>query len=102
MTRYFLGGLLLSLVLASPLFAGPLLPPVQFGNVLNTGRANFYWKNSLKISGFYAGVGLESYLSDNIYTNHTWTVTGNQVEITSTRGELPTMKQVFILDQDDS
>src|ERR1700743_144242 len=52
--------------------AGPLLPPAQVGNLLemtnnhvcleynlSTGRANFYWQNSLKISGFYAGVDLQ-------------------------------------------
>src|SRR5262249_15291942 len=69
---------------------------------LATGRANFYWQNNLKISGFYAGVGLESYITDTIYTNRTWTFSSNQVEVTSTRGDLPTMKQVFILDQDNS
>lgn len=101
--------------------AGPLLPPVQTASLLRmtnanvrldydltTGRANFYWQNTLKISGFYAGVGLYSngvltnYLTDTIYTNHSWTVTNNQVEITSTRVDLPTMKQTFILDQDNS
>jgi alpha-galactosidase len=75
---------------------------------LSTGRANFYWQNTLKISGFYAGVGLYSgatltnYITGTVYTNRSWTVTNNQVEITSTRGDLPTMKQVFILAQDDS
>src|SRR6185503_8926635 len=82
-------------------FAGPLLPPMQTGNLLKmtnanvrldydlgTGRANFYWQNALKISGFYAGVGLYSggvltnYITDTIYTNHSWTVTNNQVEVT--------------------
>src|SRR5258708_14405191 len=95
--------------------AGPLLPPVQTGNLLkmtntnvrldydlSTGRANFYWQNSLKISGFYAGVGLANYITCTVYRNRTWTVTNNQVEVTSTRGDLPTMKQIFILDQDNS
>ena len=101
--------------------AGVLLPPVQTGTLLkmtntnvrleydlSSGRANFYWQNALKISGFYAGVGLYSgavltnYVTGTIYTNHSWTVTNNQVEITSTRPDLPTMKQTFILDQDDS
>src|SRR5260221_8136930 len=69
LSRCSLGGLLLCLLLASPLFAGPLLPPVQFGKVikitnvnvridydLNTVRANFYWKNTLNLSGVYAGL----------------------------------------------
>jgi hypothetical protein len=75
---------------------------------LATGRANFYWQNALKISGFYAGVGLYSggvltnYVTDTVYTNRSWTVTNDQVEVTSTRGDLPAMKQTFILDQDNS
>ena len=75
---------------------------------LVTGRANFYWQNSLKISGFYAGVGLYSgdvltnYVTGTVYTNHSWTVANNQVVITSTRFDLPTMKQTFVLDQDNS
>src|SRR6266705_6902781 len=97
-------GAYVATLLALRCAAAPLLPPVQTGNVLNmtnthvrleydlsTGRANFYWQNSLKISGFYAGVGLYSggvltnYITDNIYTSHTWTATNNQVEVTSTR-----------------
>src|SRR6266478_4827708 len=102
-------------LLAGTCAAGPLLPPVQTGNLLkmtntnvrleydlSTGRANFYWQNSIKISGFYAGVGLANYITDTVYTNRTWTVTNNQVEVASTRGDLPTMKQIFILDQDNS
>jgi len=69
---------------------------------LTTGRANFYWQNVLKISGFYAGAGLDTYITDNIYATHTWTVTNNEVQITSTGNGLPTMKQIFILDQDNS
>jgi hypothetical protein len=75
---------------------------------LVTGRANFYWQNALKISGFYAGVGLYSgdvltnYVTGTVYTNHSWTVTNNQVVVTSTRFDLPTMKQTFILDQGNS
>jgi hypothetical protein len=101
--------------------AGPLLPPAQVGSVLkmtnanvrleydlSTGRANFYWQNALRISGFYAGVGLYSngvltnYLTGTVYTNRTWTVNGNEVEVTSTRADLPTIKQFFFLDQDNS
>jgi alpha-galactosidase len=101
--------------------AGPLLPPVQTGNLLKmtntnvrleydlgTGRANFYWQNALKISDFYAGVGLYSggvltnYITDTVYSSRSWTVTNNQVEVNSTRPDLPTMKQTFILDQDNS
>src|SRR5258708_2831753 len=87
--------------------AGPLLKPVQTGNLLrmtnanvrldydlSTGRANFIWQNTVKISGFYAGVGLYAgdvltrYITGTVYTNRSWTVTNNQVEVTSTRGDL--------------
>lgn len=95
--------------------AGPLLPPGQTGSVLKmtngnvrleydlgTGRANFYWQNSLKIAGFYAGVDLVSYTTGTIYSNRTWSVNSNTVEITLTKSGLPDMKQIFILDQDNS
>ncbi len=107
--------------LTEPCFGGSLLTPVQNGNVLgmtngnvrleydlSTGRANFFWQNSLKIAGFNAGVGLYSgdvltnYVTSTAYTTHTWTVTSNTVQVTSTRGDLPTMKQIFILDQSDT
>jgi alpha-galactosidase len=95
--------------------AGTLLPPGQTGSLLevtngnvrleynlSTGRANFYWQNSMKISGFYAGVELASYITDTIYTNHTWTVASNEVAVTSTTSNLPAMTQTFIFDQNDS
>src|SRR5690242_5235241 len=99
----------LCLLSLAPAVAGPLLPPAQVGillkmtnaNVrldydLGTGRANFYWQNKLKITGFYAGVGLDNYITDTVYTNRSWSYTSNQVEVTSMRGDLPTLKQVFI------
>src|SRR5258707_11880373 len=95
--------------------AAPMQPPAQTGNLLemtnvnvrleydlSTGRANFYWQNSLKISGFYSGVGLATYITGNLYSNRVWTVTNNEVDIVLTGNNLPTMKQVFILDQDNS
>jgi alpha-galactosidase len=95
--------------------AGLLSPPGQAGNLLemtnanvrleydlSTGRANFYWQNALKISGFYAGVGLDRYITGTIYTNRTWTVISNEVDITLTGSGVPMMRQVFILDQDNS
>lgn len=95
--------------------AGPLLPPGRIGNLLEmtnanvrleynltTGRANFYWRNSLKITGFYSGVGLQTYIIDTIYTNRTWAVSNNEVDITSTSSGLPIMKQAFILDETNS
>src|SRR5213075_1638712 len=50
----------------------------------------------------YANDALTNYVTGTMYTNRTWTVTSNQVEITLTRSDLPTMKQVFILEQDNS
>lgn len=104
------------------LVPGGFLPPRQTGSVLNltngnvrlaydlsTGRANFYWANALKISGFYAGVALNSdadaqtnYLTTAWYTNHSWSVSGNTVTVTSSSGSYPVLKQTFILDQTDS
>ena len=56
--------MLLSFFVVSPAAAGTMLPPVQAGSLLRmtngnvrldydlqTGRANFYWQNTLKISG---------------------------------------------------
>src|SRR5437899_4803011 len=114
-------GLALGLLPAWPAGAGPLLPPGQVGHMLEmtnanvrldydltTGRANFYWQNALKISGFYAGVGLYSndvltnYITGNVYSSRAWTVMSNTVEITLTGIGLPTMKQFFALDHDNS
>ncbi len=69
---------------------------------LGTGRANFYWQGSMKISGFYAGVRIGPYITDTVYTNRTWIVASNKVIVTSTRGDLPPMSQTFIFDQNDS
>jgi alpha-galactosidase len=69
---------------------------------LSTGRANFYWQDSMKISGFYAGMDLVTYITDTVYTNHAWTVSSNTVVVTSTTSNLPEMIQTFIFDQNDS
>ncbi len=113
--------MLAGLIGVLPGAAGPLLPPVQTGDVLmmtngnvrleydlSTGRADFYWQDARKITGFYAGVGLNSgevqtnYVTGPVYSNRSWSVSSNTVEIVSTRADLPPMKQVFILAQDDS
>jgi autotransporter-associated beta strand protein len=70
---------------------------------LGTGRSDFYWQNSKKISGFYAGVGLASYVTATLYSNRTWTVlASNQVVVAGSAAGLPVMKQYFVLDQDNS
>jgi alpha-galactosidase len=107
--------LLIGVLLGMRAPAGLLLPPGQMGNWLkmtnanvrleydlSTGRANFYWKNALKLAGFYSGVGLQTHITGTIYSSRTWTVTNNEVDVTLTGRGLPTMKQVFILDQDNS
>ena len=109
------------LFLARPCVGSGLLSPVQTSSLLNmtngnvrlqydltTGRANFYWQNSLKISGFCAGVGLYSgdtltnYVMGTAYSSRIWTVTNNTVEITLTGNGLPTMEQTFVLAQTNS
>jgi len=108
-------GLALGVLLSSAAAARPLLATSQVGhwlkmtnaNVrleydLSTGRANFYWQDALKLAGFYSGVGLTSYITGTLYSNRTWLVTNNEVDVTLTGSGLPTMKQVFILDRDNS
>jgi len=108
-------------VMAQPCGAGPMLPPAQTGNVvsmtnanvrldydLSTGRADFYWQGALKVAGFYAGVGLyandqlTNYVTGTVYSNRAWTVDGNTVRFTLTKPGLPEMRQIFILEQDNS
>jgi alpha-galactosidase len=111
----FIGAILMVWFSALTAMAGTLLPPGQNGSLLevtngdvrleynlSTGRANFYWQNSMKISGFYAGVELGSYITDTIYTNHTWTTASNEVVVTSTTSNLPPITQTFVFDQNDS
>jgi alpha-galactosidase len=70
---------------------------------LDTGRANFYWQNLMKVSGFYAGVDLgPNYVTDTVYPTHSWSVSSNTVTVTSTTSAWPTMIQTFIFDQTDS
>ena len=70
---------------------------------LATGRSDFYWQNSKKIAGFYAGVGLANYVTGTVYSNRTWTVlTSNQLVVAASAAGLPVMKQYFVLDQDNS
>lgn len=72
---------------------------------LGTGKANFYWQNSLKIFGFYAGYSLgSSYITGTSagYTQRTSTVSNNTVIVTSTGTGMQLIKQYFIFDQNDS
>lgn len=100
---------------------GSLLPPVQVGNILkitngnvrleydlSTGRADFLWQHHRKVAGFYAGFGLydndvlTNYITGTIYENRSWSVASNSVVVTSSHSTLPTLKQIFIFDNDDS
>ena len=70
---------------------------------LTSGRSDFYWQNYRKIVGFYAGVGLATYITDTVYGSHSWNIlSSNQVVVTSTSPGLPVMKQYFVLDEDNS
>ena len=71
---------------------------------LNAGTTDFYWKNSKKISAFYSGVTLSTgYIKGINYSSWSYAIVGsNQVVVTATGNGLPTMKQYFTLDQNDS
>jgi len=71
---------------------------------LNAGTTVFYWQNSKKISAFYSGVTLSTgYIKSVNYSSWSYAVSSsNQVIVTATGNGLPTMKQYFTLDQNDS
>ncbi|HKW30863.1 MAG TPA: hypothetical protein VJT54_16135 [Verrucomicrobiae bacterium] len=71
---------------------------------LNAGTTDFYWKNSRKISAFYSGVTLSTgYVKGINYGSWSYAIVGsNQAVVTALGTGLPTMKQYFTLDQNDS
>ena len=71
---------------------------------LNTGTADFYWQNSKKISGFYSGITFDTgHVKGTSYSTWSYAVSNNnQVIVTATGSGLPTMRQYFTLDQNDS
>lgn len=71
---------------------------------LNAGTTDFYWNNLKKISGFYSGVTLDTgYIKGINYSRWSYLIiSSNQVVITATGSRLPTMKQYFTLDQNES
>ncbi len=111
-------GLLVTAVSLAVAESGRATPSFQqFGNTLvmsngdvvlnynlNAGTTDFYWKNSRKISAFYGGVTLSTgYLKGINYNSWSYAVSSsNQVVVTATGSGLPTMKQYFTLDQNDS
>jgi hypothetical protein len=71
---------------------------------LQAGTADFFWKNSKKISAFYSGVTLSTgYIKGITYSSWSHSLIGsNQAVVTAVGVGLPTMKQYFTLDQDNS
>ena len=64
---------------------------------LGAGTADFLYGGAKKISGFYAGVQLASYVTSRMYSSRTWASGDNQVVVTNSGNGLPTMQQVFNL-----
>jgi len=113
--KHIAAGVLLALVLLKPAEAAPSFQ--QIGNTLvmsnadvrleynlNAGTADFYWKNSKKISAFYSGVGLSTgYIKGINYSSWSYSVSSsNQVVVTAIGVGLPVMRQYFTLNQNDS
>ncbi len=113
--RHLVAGVFLTFVWLKPVGAAPSFQHI--GNTLimsnanvrleynlTAGTADFYWKNSKKISAFYSGIGFDTgYIKGINYSTWSYAVVGNnQVVITANGGGLPTMKQYFTLDQTDS
>jgi len=70
---------------------------VQIAYDLSTGTATFSYGGMKRISNFYAGVQLATYVTSKMYTSRAYTTNGNQVIVTSTGNGLPTMQQLFAL-----
>ncbi len=114
-TKHIFTGLLLGLASLRPAVAASSFQQIGStlvmanGNIrleynLNAGTTDFYWNNSKKISAFYSGVTLDTgYIKGINYSSRSYAVSGsNQVVVTATGSGLPTMKQYFTLDQNDS
>jgi alpha-galactosidase len=71
---------------------------------LNAGTTDFYWKNSKKIAGFYSGISFNTgYIKGINYSSWNYSVlNSSQAVVTATGSGLPTMKQYFTFDQNDS
>ena len=113
--RHIFAGLFMGLALLKPVAASPSIQQtgstlvMSNGNVrleyhLNAGTTDFYWNNSKKINAFYSGVALDTgYIKGINYSSWSYAVSAsNQVVVTATGNGLPTMKQYFVLDHDDS
>jgi hypothetical protein len=71
---------------------------------LTAGTTDFYWQKAKKIAAFYSGVTLSTgYIKGTGYSSWSWTASSsNQAVVTASGTGLPTMKQYFTLDQNDS
>jgi hypothetical protein len=65
---------------------------------LTAGTATFSYAGAKKITGFYAGVRLATYVTSKMYASRTCSASGAQVVVTETGPGLPTMQQVFVAD----
>jgi hypothetical protein len=61
------------------------------------GTANFLVDGQKRIKNFYAAVQLDRYVTSKLYKNRNCQKNGDEYTVTSTGDNLPTMKQVFIL-----
>jgi hypothetical protein len=65
---------------------------------LSTGTADFLYGGMKRIAAFYAGVQLTRYITSRDYAERSYTVSNNQVVVTSRGDGLPTMQQLFNFD----
>lgn len=69
---------------------------------LSTGTADFYYDGIKKISGFYSGVQTGELLTSKDYEVRSAVTEGTETVITSEKPGYPTMKQKFILEEENS
>ena len=63
---------------------------------LTVGVATFSYAALPKVTGFYAGVQLTSYITSKDYPTHTCSTSADRTVVTSSGGGLPTMQQIFV------
>jgi hypothetical protein len=64
---------------------------------LAAGSASFLYAGAKKVSNFYAGVQLATYLTTTMYKTRTCIVRGEEAAVISTGPGLPTIEQSFVL-----
>lgn len=63
---------------------------------LEAGTVTFSYGGIARVTGFYAGVGLASYVTSKQYAAHACALSAGQPIVTSTDPKLPTMTQAFV------